>query len=114
VVLDPFMGSGTTALAARRTGRKFTGFELNPAYCEIIQQRLAMPELPVKKRAGAGRKKDKTASIVVPAEAGTVPPHCSPHTEAAFTLSIDSRLRGNDGAEVNDDVSATIAKGATI
>jgi site-specific DNA-methyltransferase (adenine-specific) len=107
VVLDPFMGSGTTALAARRTGRKFTGFELNPAYCEIIQQRLAMPELPVKKRAGAGRKKDKTASIVVPAEAGT-------HTEAAFTLSIDSRLRGNDGAEVNDDVSATIAKGATI
>jgi site-specific DNA-methyltransferase (adenine-specific) len=59
VVLDPFMGSGTTALAARRTGRKFTGFELNPAYCEVIQQRLAEPELPARKRAAAVRKKYK-------------------------------------------------------
>jgi site-specific DNA-methyltransferase (adenine-specific) len=59
VVLDPFMGSGTTALAARRTGRHFVGFELNQAYCEIIQQRLAEPETPARKRAGAVRKKDK-------------------------------------------------------
>jgi site-specific DNA-methyltransferase (adenine-specific) len=39
VVLDPFMGSGTTAVAAR-CGRHFTGFELNPDYCELIRQRL--------------------------------------------------------------------------
>jgi site-specific DNA-methyltransferase (adenine-specific) len=41
VVLDPFMGSGTTALAAKRCGRHFAGFELNPEYCRIIQTRLA-------------------------------------------------------------------------
>ncbi|MCL6486965.1 MAG: site-specific DNA-methyltransferase [Janthinobacterium lividum] len=41
VVLDLFMGSGTTALAAKRCGRDFVGFELNPAYCAIIEQRLA-------------------------------------------------------------------------
>ncbi len=41
VVLDPFMGSGTTALAARRCGRHFVGFELNPDYCAIIEARLA-------------------------------------------------------------------------
>jgi site-specific DNA-methyltransferase (adenine-specific) len=41
VVLDPFMGSGTTAVAARRTGRDFTGFELNAGYVKLIQQRLA-------------------------------------------------------------------------
>ena len=29
-VCDPFMGSGTTALAAKRCGRDFVGFELNP------------------------------------------------------------------------------------
>lgn len=44
VVLDPFMGSGTTAVAARRCGRGFAGFELNPAYCAIIEQRLASPQ----------------------------------------------------------------------
>ncbi|MRV70979.1 site-specific DNA-methyltransferase [Duganella sp. FT92W] len=41
VVLDLFMGSGTTALAARRCGRHFVGFELNPDYCAIIEARLA-------------------------------------------------------------------------
>ena len=43
VVLDPFMGSGTTAVSAQRCGRQFVGFELNPAYCAIIQTRLAEP-----------------------------------------------------------------------
>jgi site-specific DNA-methyltransferase (adenine-specific) len=68
VVLDPFMGSGTTALAARRLGRHFVGFELNQAYCEIIQQRLAEPEAPLKKRAGAGRKKEKAVPTASPDE----------------------------------------------
>ena len=40
VVLDLFMGSGTTAVAARNTGRHFTGFELNPDYCRILAERL--------------------------------------------------------------------------
>lgn len=44
VILDPFMGTGTTAVAAQRCGRDFVGFELNPAYCEIIARRLAAPE----------------------------------------------------------------------
>ena len=44
IVLDLFMGSGTTAIAAKRCGRHFVGFELNPEYCEIIQGRLASPE----------------------------------------------------------------------
>lgn len=43
VVLDLFMGSGTTAVAARNTGRHFTGFELNPDYCRILAERLAEP-----------------------------------------------------------------------
>jgi site-specific DNA-methyltransferase (adenine-specific) len=44
VVLDPFMGTGTTAVAAQRCGRQYVGFELNPTYCEIIVGRLAAPE----------------------------------------------------------------------
>lgn len=42
VVLDPFMGSGTTALVARRNGRRFLGIELNPEYIEIAERRIKM------------------------------------------------------------------------
>jgi hypothetical protein len=62
------MGSGTTALAAKRLGRQFTGFELNPVYCEIIEARLAAPEVPVAAAAAKRRKaalKDNTASAVI-------------------------------------------------
>lgn len=39
VVLDPFMGSGTTARVARKLNRHFVGFELNPEYCKIIERK---------------------------------------------------------------------------
>ena len=39
VVLDPFMGSGTTAFAAQEHGRKWVGVELNPEYVKIIKRR---------------------------------------------------------------------------
>jgi adenine-specific DNA methylase len=39
LVLDPFMGSGTTAEAAIRLGRKVVGFEKDKEYCKIAAQR---------------------------------------------------------------------------
>lgn len=41
VVLDPFLGSGTTAVAAVRNRRAFFGIELNPEYVEISRRRIA-------------------------------------------------------------------------
>lgn len=40
LVLDPFMGSGTTAVASKSLRRNFIGFELEERYCQLAQRRL--------------------------------------------------------------------------
>lgn len=40
LVLDPFSGSGTTAMACRRQDRRFEGYELNPEYVKVANDRL--------------------------------------------------------------------------
>jgi len=40
IVLDPFIGSGTTAVAAVKLGRGFIGFEISKEYCKIAEERL--------------------------------------------------------------------------
>jgi DNA modification methylase len=40
IVLDPFLGSGTTAISALRSGRSVVGIELNPNYCDEAEQRV--------------------------------------------------------------------------
>lgn len=46
LVIDCFMGSGTTALAARNTGRRYAGCDLDAGYVEIARRRLAEPYTP--------------------------------------------------------------------
>jgi site-specific DNA-methyltransferase (adenine-specific) len=41
LVIDPFVGSGTTAVVARRLGRRFAGVEVNPDYVRLALKRLA-------------------------------------------------------------------------
>lgn len=41
LVLDPFMGSGTTCVVAKRLGREFIGIDLNPDYCAMATERIA-------------------------------------------------------------------------
>ena len=40
LVLDPFMGSGSTAVACKRLGRHYIGYDINAEYCEYAQQRV--------------------------------------------------------------------------
>ncbi len=40
LILDPFMGSGTTCVAAKKLGRDYVGFDTNPDYCIIAHERL--------------------------------------------------------------------------
>jgi site-specific DNA-methyltransferase (adenine-specific) len=41
VVLDPFMGSGTTCVAAKKMDRRYVGYDISSDYCAIAQKRLA-------------------------------------------------------------------------
>jgi site-specific DNA-methyltransferase (adenine-specific) len=41
LVLDPFIGAGTTAVAARSAGRHFVGYEINPDYVAVAERRIA-------------------------------------------------------------------------
>ena len=58
LVLDPFMGSGTTAVVAKKLGRNFIGFELNANDVKIARQRLKAIE---KQNAKGGVKRDLAA-----------------------------------------------------
>ena len=58
IVLDPFMGSGTTGVACAKLGRKFIGIEIEPKYfdiaCERIQKAYDQPDMfiaPAQKNA---------------------------------------------------------------
>ena len=45
VVFDPFCGSGTTLVAAKRLGRTSLGVEINPVFCELTIRNLQTVEL---------------------------------------------------------------------
>jgi len=44
VILDPFIGSGTTAIASLKSSRNFIGFEINQEYINIVENRTALLE----------------------------------------------------------------------
>jgi len=48
LILDPFLGSGTTAVACEQLNRRWIGIEINPEYCDIAKQRIE-EEIKIKK-----------------------------------------------------------------
>ena len=63
VVLDPFMGSGTTAVAAVQNGRHFLGAETDPSYVALAEQRIAAARDDV---ARHGLVHDRSPSATTP------------------------------------------------
>lgn len=40
IILDPFIGSGTTAIAVKKLGRKYIGIDVSPKYCKMAEERI--------------------------------------------------------------------------
>lgn len=49
IVLDPFIGSGTTAIACKKYNRHYIGFEISKEYCEIAEERIREIDKHIKK-----------------------------------------------------------------
>lgn len=47
IILDPFLGSGTTAVACKELNRRYIGIEISPEYCAIANERLKQEVLPL-------------------------------------------------------------------
>lgn len=48
IVLDPFMGSGTTAISALNFGRDYLGIDISPEYCEMAKKRIKIHQAQMK------------------------------------------------------------------
>ena len=82
LVLDPFMGSGTTGVAAVRSGRRFVGYDTETTYVDIAEQRIrAERDLAMHKAAPA--ETPKAASRTSPAQKGSAQKGSAPKRPVA-------------------------------
>jgi DNA modification methylase len=139
VVLDPFMGSGTTAVAAVRTGRHFIGFDTDHGYAAAAMERVAQEEqLPqVQVRPGESRDtdpveggwgaKDLAQSLLIDAGFTNIVDDAKVVTGVVPTLSavdtkgrrwyfevVGGRTTNRPGAQRIELVWRAIAKGAVV
>jgi DNA modification methylase len=73
LVFDPFLGSGTTLIAAHRTGRRCYGIELDPAYADVIIRRWESETGRQAVLASTGEPFDACASVRLSPPAPTLP-----------------------------------------
>ncbi len=110
LVLDPFMGSGSTMVAAARLGRRYVGYDLDPAYVEIARRRVA--EEGAAPDAGGDDTHDGLEGPGHPEGAGDLAARKLAErvvTDAGFTVT--GRDHKVAGAGVTVDLIATDRKG---
>ena len=96
LVLDPFMGSGSTAVAAVRTGRHFLGYDTDPAYVEAARTRVAAERERVAAGGATGPTGDKAVDRAV-------------ELLAAAGFTVDTKAKRKAGGV---DVTALATDGA--
>ncbi|HEU4338528.1 MAG TPA: DNA methyltransferase [Planctomycetota bacterium] len=103
LVLDPFVGSGTTLLAARDGGRNAVGFDLQKKYVALAESRLA------------AESSNGAIQRVIRADAREIPKHVEPETvKLIFTsppyANLLNRPRANKSRRTHDRKNAQLGK----
>ena len=100
LVLDPFMGAGTTAVAAVRTGRHFVGFDTDSHYVELARERIAEEE----KRISDGNRAQRWEARVAPSTNGAVQSRLFDETDESLAPSSGrGRIRASGSDPAGDD-----------
>lgn len=65
LIIDTFLGSGSTMVAAHQLNRKCYGMELDPKYCQVIVDRMLKldPSLEIKRNGKVYKKKDNNSEV---------------------------------------------------
>lgn len=78
IVLDPFLGSGTTAVVAKKLHRRWIGIERNPRYAEVARRRISdtapAPYSEQSFKVGSNRRRAPRVEFAALVEAGLLPP----------------------------------------
>jgi site-specific DNA-methyltransferase (adenine-specific) len=91
VVLDPFMGSGTTAVAARRTGRHFIGYDTEKQYVDSARDRVA--SLPASELPDLRTLKEMARTLLSKSELDEI----EENVRIAPGVTVSARGRTSDG-----------------
>ena len=108
LVLDPFLGAGSTAVAAMRTGRRYCGYDTDPAYVELARRRVAA-EVAASSAAGpppGGKAAAGVAEDLLTAAGFTV--IARDQRLPKVGLTVDLVVEGADGRRWSVDVCGTL------
>ena len=123
LIVDPFMGSGSTLLAAARLGRRFVGYDLDPSYVDIARRRVGEAFAPAPPAAGPAGRRLAVGPTIVSDRVEDVHSRATAEGKAAHQVAgqvladagfaIVERNRRIPKTGVTIDVVATDGDGAT-